>query len=197
MHKDDPENAICEDCANHLGYFNEIGKWVPKGNGWVWKGKTLSSWIRTQQHPLAPYITITAVKDFISKLKEDFCTCIIDNINNKIGVLCKSCRKIDELAGPALIHSPHAQGDNPAPRSEDTPVRPCSRTGHGTSENQDFDKATMKEIVEKICDVEGTSDKGCANKKKYLLFCDNPACFASHIAKKHIKRSDKLKGDGK
>ncbi len=39
--------------------------------------------------------------------------------------------------------------------------------------------------------------KGCKckkfkAKKKVLLFCDNPACFATHLAKKHIKK----KGSG-
>ena len=32
----------------------------------------LSKWIRKEQYPLAPYVTITAVKEFIKRLKEDF-----------------------------------------------------------------------------------------------------------------------------
>ena len=29
--------------------------------------------------------------------------------------------------------------------------------------------------------------------EKVLLFCDNPACFATHLAKKHIQEDKELK----
>ena len=122
-------------------------------------------------------LAVEDVKEFISKLKEDFCTCIIDNINNKIGVLCKSCRKIDKLAGPALIHSQHPVAGDEA------------------------DGVSQVSPIEKPQETPGTSDKGCANRECLCGHDDNchdsNGCNVVDCPCDKFKSSNKLKGDGK
>jgi len=60
--------------------------------------------------------------------------------------------------------------------------------GHHINSHRFYNSKNAK----KGCQIEGCPCKKFEPlKEKVLLFCDNPACFATHLAKKHYGKTPK------
>ena len=90
------EEALCKHGFIKKGNFTTCARCIEKETS-VSEKKSLSSWIKTSQHPLAPYCTVNAIREAVLRLKDWITKREPDDVWRNIQW------RIDEIFGEKLI----------------------------------------------------------------------------------------------